>query len=98
MLSEWSGIDQEALKKMLSQGGVDSDFTLTSKINGLIKEEQKKIEEKKKKDEEIEQKKKIEKVQQVDANPSNTVINVSMQPGQFILEEVKVEEIEIKFE
>jgi len=49
---------------MLSQpGAIDSDFSLTSKLNGLIKEEQKRIDEKKKKEEELLQKKKIEQVQ-----------------------------------
>jgi|LauGreDrversion4_2_1035121.scaffolds.fasta_scaffold121329_3 hypothetical protein len=45
------------------QNGVDSDFSLASKINGLIKEEQKKAEEKKKKLEEEAQAAKIKKVQ-----------------------------------
>lgn len=49
IISEWSGLDKAAILKMLAGGTVDSDFTLTSKINGLIKEEQKKAEEKKKK-------------------------------------------------
>lgn len=51
IISEWSGLEMESVKKML-KGGVDTDFSLTSKINGLIKEEQKKAEEKKKKAEE----------------------------------------------
>lgn len=37
---------------MLKASNVDTDFTLTSKINSLIREEQKKAEEKKKKAEE----------------------------------------------
>ena len=54
ILSEWSGIDCQALKKMLQGATIDSDFALTSKMNGLIKEEQKKRDELKKKEEEAE--------------------------------------------
>ena len=43
-------------------GGMDSDFTLTSKINSLIKEEKKKAEEKKKKEDEESQALKIKKI------------------------------------
>jgi len=46
------------------QGSMDSDFALTSKLNGLIKEEQKKKDELKKKLDEEAQVLKIQKVQE----------------------------------
>ena len=63
IISEWSGLEQEGILKMLKQGGLESDFSLTSKINGLIKEEQKKQDEKKKKADEEAQANKIKKIQ-----------------------------------
>lgn len=47
---------------MLKSGTVETDFSLTSKLNGLIKEEQKKADEKKKKLEEEAQALKIKKI------------------------------------
>ena len=100
ILSEWSGIDRQAIVKMLNNGGVDTDFTLTSKLNGLIKEEQKKIDEKKKREDEIEQKKKIQKVQEL-ANASaggikeEAKVEVEVKGDEVKLEEIKVEEIKL---
>ena len=48
IISEWSGLNEEAILKMLKSGSVETDFSLTSKLNGLIKEEQKKADEIKK--------------------------------------------------
>ena len=59
MISEWTGFEQTKVLKMLKQ--VDSDFALTSKLNGLVKEEQKKIEEERKKKQEEEEAKKLKK-------------------------------------
>ncbi len=65
IISEWSGIDFASIEKMLKvQGSMESDFALTSKLNGLIKEEQKKKDELKKKLEEEAQVLKIQKVQE----------------------------------
>ena len=47
MISEWTGLDYAKILKMLKN--VDSDFSLASKLNSLIKDEQKKIEEERKK-------------------------------------------------
>ncbi len=61
IISEWSGLEYASIHKML-KAGVDTDFSLTSKLNGLIKEEQKKAEEKKKKADEEAQAEKIKKI------------------------------------
>jgi hypothetical protein len=47
IIAEWTGLD--AAKVIKSLKSVDSDFSLASKINVLIKEEQKRIEEERKK-------------------------------------------------
>ncbi len=65
VISEWTGIDYASIEKMMkASGSMDSDFSLTSKLNGLIKEEQKKRDELKKKQEEEAQALKIMKVQE----------------------------------
>ena len=47
VISEWTGLEEEKVVKMMKT--VESDFSLASKLNGLIKEEQKKVEEERKK-------------------------------------------------
>jgi hypothetical protein len=47
IISEWTGLDIQ--KVLLGLKQVDSDFSLASKINGMVKDEQKRIEEEKKK-------------------------------------------------
>ena len=63
IISEFVGLEYAKVLKMVRT--VDSDFSLTSKLNALIKEEQKKLEaERKKKQEEEEEAKRREKNQQ----------------------------------
>ena len=91
IISDWSGIDYASIEKMLKgSGSLDSDFSLTSKLNGLIKEEQKKKDELKKKQEEEAQALKIQKVQEVAAG---IIVTEAPKPeASLVKEELKIEE------
>ena len=103
LVSEWSGLDFGSIHKMLKQG-IDSDFSLTSKINSLIKEEQKKTEERKKKLEEEAQALKLKKVQAAVDNEVVMIDTSSVDVPQveelkssiFIEEPVKYKEVDVK--
>jgi hypothetical protein len=93
VISEWTGIDYASIEKMMkASGSMDSDFSLTSKLNGLIKEEQKKRDELKKKQEEEAQALKIQKVQEGAAMLSTVASEVVVKEELKVEEEVKQEE------
>ena len=101
IISEWSGLDHQGILKMLRSSTIETDFSLTSKLNGLIKEEQKKADEKKKKHEEEAQALKIKKIQGALGTESDVIIDTSSNaaskevetPTLPIVEETKIEEL-----
>ena len=61
IICEYVGLDFGKVLAMVKQ--IDSDFSLTSKLNGLIKDEQKRAEEERKKKQEEEEAKRLRRDQ-----------------------------------